>query len=226
MSEFYVPERPTYWLQEGATEQEKADAYRLQMEWLHREFDAIANQFRILSPHDIRWNDNGYPGITGPLGGNDPTLAVFQDDGAGSRGIVAYKFSAGATEELFFWIQLTHQVKRGSTLRPHIHWSPDTAASGNVRWGMEYSIAAKEAAFATTTTVEIVDAADGTAKKHQKVGFGDIAGTVVDYSSMLGVRIYREGGDATDTYGGDAWLLWFDIHEERDKLGTAREYDD
>ena len=116
-----------------------------------------------------RWQPTYYEDLRTPAtalqgqGANDPVFAFFQNDGAGSGGVYAFQFSPTIGQDLFFWLQLPHAWKEGSTLYPHIHWGPMTAQAGNVRWALEYTIAKPGDPFPLTVVDGFEAAAGGVA---------------------------------------------------------------
>jgi hypothetical protein len=135
-------------------------------------------------------------------------------------------FTAGAPgiQAIAILGQMPHAWKVGSDIYPHIHWQPTTTNTGNVLWRMEYKWTnINDTEPGSFTTVEILDAGDGTAFKHQLVGFGAISGIGKTLSSQLSIKISRVGDNVTDTYTGDTLLKEFDIHYEIDTLGSRTE---
>ena len=108
-------------------------------------------------------------------------------------------------------------------MKPHVHWAPSTTHTGNVVWELEYSAAAINGTLPSSTTIEITDAADGTALKHQISSLPDVAGTGLTISSMIVCRLTRKGDDAADTFTGVAYALEFDFHFEIDTIGSSTE---
>ena len=157
------------------------------------------------------------------LGLTDPDWAQIEDDGAGSVGVYILAFDDGAAEEVFFTLQMPHSYKEGTDLEPHIHWTPFTADTGDVEWSLEYTIANINGTFGNTTDVKCVDAGDGTIAKHQVCAFATISGTGLTISHMILCRLYRDGGNGNDDFSGDAGLLEFDLHFEKDTIGSRQE---
>ena len=123
---------------------------------------------------------------------------------------------------MFFSIQLPHSYKEGTDIYPHIHWSPTTASGGFVKWGLEYTWTNINDAFAETTVIVTDDTADGTAIKHQVVGYPTISGAGMKISSMLMCRLFRRAPE--DTYPHDAAFLEFDIHFEINSPGSREPF--
>jgi hypothetical protein len=121
--------------------------------------------------------------------------------------------------------QFTHGYKEGTTIYPHIHWSPTTAAAGNVKWFFEYVWQnVNDLHPGSNTTINVVGAAGGTAWKHQILSLPTLVGTGKKISSILQFRIYRDPSDVQDTYPDDAALLEVDIHYQIDTIGSRDEF--
>ena len=149
---------------------------------------------------------------------NTPQFQQFRDDGAGSTGVYAWHFDDSQLEQSFFSVILPHDYKEGTDLLVHFHWAPATANTGNVYFGMEYTIQNFDAVFPTTTVVAGTVAADGTALKHQTAVGATITGTGLKVGAILLFRIWRDGGHASDTLTGDAAFLAAHIHYQMNGL--------
>ena len=163
------------------------------------------------------WEDLRFPATAiNPAGA--PSAMVFDTANIG--------FIAGpsGTSVIAIIAQLPHAWKEGSNIYPHIHWMPTDTDDKNVYWRMEYKwVNVRDVEPALWTTVNIQSAAAGAAMTHQLSSFGAIAGTGKTISSILTIKISRIGGDALDTYTGDALLKEFDIHYEIDANGSKTE---
>lgn len=166
----------------------------------------------------LRWEDLRVPATSMALGTtNDPDLTAIVDT------VRAYLFDPDADQELFFAAQLPHAYSEGTDIVAHVHWSPVDTDTGNVIWGLEYTWANIDAAFAATTSTTTTDAGSGTADDHLYVEFTDLTGTGKTISSMLVCRIYRDADNGSDTYTGDAALLEVDFHYQIDATGSTTE---
>lgn len=171
------------------------------------------------------WDDLRISATSATTGGAlDPTFAQFRDDGAGSTGVFTWQFPQNLDRELFFEAQMPHKWLEGSDIKPHVHWAPDTAGSGNVVWGLEYTVARAFTVFPITSTLSVTAAAPGVAYQHTINGFGSISMVGNTISTMLLCRIYREGTNVADTYGSDASLLEVDFHYQLDTPGSVQEF--
>lgn len=163
--------------------------------------------------------------------------AKMLDNGSGSRGVYTYTFESVNTsneEEVFFSVQLPHNWKEGSTLYPHVHWSPQTTGqNGNVVWGLEYSwvnynsttpLVFPNTTIITTTSGYINGTSDH--DKHFVTSFLSITpdNTQNKISSILMCRFFRKSGDAADTYNGNAAVLSVDFHYEIDAVGSHTQW--
>lgn len=184
--------------------------------WSNAFGDVSADTFLL---NTAVWEDLTLSGSQGKvIGANAPAEDVLVG------GIKVFQFSASALNELFFQFQLPHSYKAGTDIYPHVHWAPSTTNTGNVIWGLEYTIANIGDTIPSETTITVTDAADGTALKHQVTSFAAIDGTSCEASTMLICRVYRDGAAGGDTFTGVANLLAVDIHYEKNTLGTATEF--
>ncbi|HUV85215.1 MAG TPA: hypothetical protein VMV86_05850 [Methanosarcinales archaeon] len=124
-------------------------------------------------------------------------------------------------EEAYLLIQLPHAIKEGSTIKPHIHWTPKSnEASKIVRWGMSYSFANIGASFPNETTIYVNGETNNDTNKHLVAYFPDIELTSMLISGILIIKIFRNSSSASDTYTNEAYLLEFDIHIEKNTIGS------
>jgi len=121
-------------------------------------------------------------------------------------------------EAMSFTLQLPHNWKDGTTIYPHIHWTPRASATaGNMQWNFDYSWAnLATGTFPATTTSSVVITGPFTANQHLlsdlTTGNIGISGIGKTYSSVLICRIWRNSSLAGDTYAGDAGGLSMDFH--------------
>lgn len=149
--------------------------------------------------------------------GANPTPSFAQITGLGN--VYLYKFGALVSDNLYATIQLPHNWKQGTDITPHLHWTTEDSNAGNIVWILEYTWANYLGNFGTTTVVEVTSA-NGTAYRHNMTNFGTISGSGKTISSILMIRLSRNGAAAADTYTSTAALLDFDIHYEVDSLGS------
>lgn len=146
------------------------------------------------------------------LGFSDPDWVKITDDGAGSTGVYAQCFDATTPQEVFFDLQMPHEWATGSAIAPHIHWVPVTSGSGDVVWGLECVDASIDSVFGNSDLDSATDAAAETAYTHQIADFSSRDMTGHGISTLLICRVYRDAGNAADTYAADACALSMDFH--------------
>lgn len=189
----------------------------------YAEFDEDGNF--ILHGAATVWDDiRIIPNVFDVPGGTDPDIISYQPAGSGTI-FKVYAFAKG--DEGFFTIQLPHSYKAGSTLKPHVHWTPGTrgvAENGHVvQWRLDYSFAAIDGTFPASQTIPLPDTCDGVDHKHLMTAEGSISGVGLSSSSQMWGRIYR-WNDASDTWVGTGSnlpiFIEFDVHFEQDRMGT------
>lgn len=116
-----------------------------------------------------------------------------------------------------------HDIKRGSLMYPHVHWTTDGTDTNTVKWELSYTYAKghDQEAFPADTVITVEQAASGTAWQHMISEVGDATGafTAPEVDSIIMTRIRRitNGGiDNTD----DVFGLFVDIHYQLDRAGT------
>lgn len=199
------------------------------------------NKIAVWSGTNTLTSTVGYDDLTVDLnavklrGVADPGYAKFKDNGSGSTGVYIYWFDAGTSEEVFFAKQMPH-CWNGTTIHPHVHWTPAVTSDGNpasqkVEWGLEYTWVDIGGDFSNTNIIygnaHIPADADVVAGRHYLTDLGNLTPSSAQDgpSSMIVCRLFRNAADAADdTYEQDAGLLAFDFHYEKDRLGTATEY--
>jgi hypothetical protein len=156
-------------------------------------------------------------------------LRVTLDRGSASNG-AQLDFAPGMTNckiyyflgnnnisEMFFTIQLPHNWKEGTTIHPHIHWTPKSTGTGAIKWNLDYSWAdlneSTPDTFPATTTISNTLNGTFTLGQHLLTDIGSgISATGKHASSILICRLWRNGNDTADTYAGDAGGISMDFH--------------
>lgn len=167
----------------------------------------------------------GWDDITADLssgktaGANVPTWSNYRD------GIYAYEFSATVMKEIWVTFHVKHDYAEGTLVYPHIHWSPNTTATGVCRWGFEYTVAKghQQEAFPTTTTIYVEDnvsVADQYGHRIAEVSDND-AFDAFEADTLILMRIFRDAAHVNDTFSGVAYGLTADIHFETSPEGTV-----
>lgn len=160
------------------------------------------------------WRDLRCPLVAAATGAGTPSLAVF-----GPTGNIKQR-SFGVGDSVYLAGHWDHDIKVGSTVYPHVHWSTNGTDTGNVQWQMSITTAARtnQAAFPTDTVITVEEAATGTAWSHMvtedATGF---TAPEVDALSIIELkRIAASSDENTDTVFG----LFVDFHYEAQQYGT------
>lgn len=123
-------------------------------------------------------------------------------------------------EEVSVALELNHNWKEGTNLKPHIHWYPTTAAAGNVNWQMEYVLVHGNVVPASTI-INVIVATPGVAWRSVFTNFPEIVTTGFVIGTQFHVRLFRDPTD-NDTYGSDVALATFGVHVQIDTLGSRQ----
>ena len=172
-------------------------------------------------PHVDCWQNLIVP-TEAPGGGSTkaPTFGQFLDNGAGSDGVWSWLFPHNKETHLFFVVPMPHSYWEGTDMDFHILWSPTTAAAGDVVWGLEYTWANIGDVISASTISSTTDSTDSTAYKHHITVLTTIPGTGKKIRSTFMGRIYRDGGDAADTYNADVALLEVSLTYRQNTVGS------
>lgn len=183
------------------------------------------------------YNDIVVPPFSTYLSGaNGPLFTALKNNGSGSIGVQTFTFQdmgASSEQQVYFSIQMPHSWKEGTTIYPHIHWSPQSNTGGSVVWGFEYSWvdynSTTPVAFPNSTIITATSSAvtSSDVDKHLITAFNSIlpSATQGKISSIMMCRLFRNSSNPQDTYnGGNAALLSFDVHYEIDALGSNSQY--
>jgi hypothetical protein len=163
-----------------------------------------------------RWDDIIISGLALVGGASAPDLTTFVGD------IKLYTFDGGSTlEDAMGAIEIPHDYKEGTDLRPHIHWAPIDANAGNVHWQMSFTKASRDGVFPAQTTITCTSTAGGVALAHKANECTVISGTGVKIGDIIAFRLFRDPTNVADTYGSDAFLLSLGIHYQIDSTGSV-----
>ena len=169
------------------------------------------------------WNDYIVVATSIPLTGpNAPTSTLYRD----GLYLPAFTGVGVLVNEVWAAIHIEHDYKSGTALYPHVHWSHIIAApSGDIKWGIEYSVAKghQVGTYPTTTTVYKVQEAGAQYTHHiAEVSDGDsIPATNVEPDSVVLMRVFRDPSDVDDTFADNAYLIAIDLHYQSDGTYTT-----
>lgn len=167
------------------------------------------------------YNDYTVSGFAAGRSAAAPTLTAFRGN------IDLYAFTGvTTTQELMFAIHILHDLKAGTDLTFHVHWSHIIAApTGSVKWNVEFTSARgyNLDAYHAPISLSTVQAAGAQYSHHisnddnMKISSRL---TVQPDSIVLG-RIYRDPTDSEDTFANDAYLINMDLHYQMGQIGTT-----
>lgn len=155
-------------------------------------------------------------------GGASPGHETFRD------GIIAHAFDGtGGLEEGFFELQIPHDYKASTELTFNVHWANNVVSPvGNVKWQIEYTIAAGDNIFGASTILSVVQAVTA---QYTHTITNDIDMTISGSNpelipdAMLLGRIFRDSADIEDTFENDAFLFNVDAHYQLGRVGGTAE---
>jgi len=169
----------------------------------------------IMSGSALVWEDLIMPLTTTKIGANEKP--DFDETNVG------YLFPQNDTAEiLYLIIQMPHSWAEGTTICPHLHWRQEEDAAAVFK--LDYKWINMDADTSGSFQTHVLDKYEYTFTSgsiHQVSECLDfIDGTGKTISSVLTMKLYRDD----DVYDGDALAYQFDIHYQRDSLGSREEY--
>lgn len=179
------------------------------------------------------WDDLQVTSSLKLTGVRDPTFEQWFTNGAGSRGLYLYSFTDEHTneKEMYFATQMPHSWA-GTAIHPHVHFTPASSgtAGQRVKWGLEYNWVEIGGTFGNSVIITTSGYSPVTSQlnkfDHYLAEFPSITpnSTQDGISTAINGRLFRNSSDTTnDTYTDKAGLLQFDIHFEKDALGSREE---
>lgn len=169
-----------------------------------------------------RWNDMWATDLLVPSGATAPDRVPLP----GLTNLDANSFDGVNTvETLGGTFEMPHDYIEGSDIRPHLHWSGSSAAAGNIKWQLGYSVFNVNAEATAETVIAVTLANPGLGANSRAVikanEFPVISGAGIGIGTLIRFRIFRDPSDVADTYGADALLYQVGIHYEADALGSV-----
>ncbi len=173
------------------------------------------------------WDDVVSPLLVTPKNTSTFKPPVWKKMAGITGELYQYAFEHVTTEanvqESMFSVQMPHSYKRGTALYPHLHFIPaDTNATGVAVWGIEFAAGPLTGVFASASTTYYMTNTIPSSTNIQMIiqGWQAIPGTGLKESSCIFGRIFRSSSVRGDTYPGDLFGISFDLHFERDSLGS------
>lgn len=133
-----------------------------------------------------------------------------------------FEGSGTGTEEYSEWREYPHNGKEDSDIQFHIHGAtPDTATS-NIKISLEYIIKSGTTTRASGT-VSTTFAAGSGAWEEQRINIGSAVGSSsIKIGDQIGMRVFRDAGDAADVNTADFYCTTFGFHYEIDTMGSRQ----
>ncbi len=187
----------------------------------YSEFTTLKNRVDAFLMVDA-WDDLRFPAqAINPVGGvNPPDL----DNTTG-----ALLFDADAVEIIAGIAQMPHAWHQGTTIKPHIHWTKTSSASGDVVWLFEYEVVnnGEVAPLTYTNTYQTSSVVAGTpdndtANEMLITSLDDISMVGKKISCIIFWKLSRVATDGSDTYAADARLVELDFHYQIDSNGSTQ----
>lgn len=144
--------------------------------------------------------------------------------GTNAGGQIWY-FEDTKDDNMSFSVQLPHSYKEGTTIYPHIHWTPNTDETGDVEWQLHYTWINYQGTFPDPIIISGVTTVNGNMGDHLITdlsgGSGITPTTANDnISSILICKIQRDAGNGNDDYPDKVGALFVDFHFEINTIGS------
>jgi hypothetical protein len=128
--------------------------------------------------------------------------------------------------------QLKHGMKTRATVFPHLHWWQDSTAMPNWAISYRWQYNGRLTNSAWTDVKWSSNAFTWTTGQLNQISVFPVIAQTSDasLSDLLQVKLIRDSANAssafatTDAYGAPVHALMFDLHWERDTLGSRTEY--
>ena len=184
-----------------------------------------------------KWLNQIYEKLRGPLW--DDMLTAISSGKIGAANAPNWT-AFGPTGTNFQWVfslndyiqlsgfHITHDVKPGSKIYPHIHWTTDGTDTNTVKWRLSYTLAKghDQEAFPVDATRDLEQAGSGIAWQHMIVEVSDTAAIEVpEIDTIIILRLERVTNDGTDNTD-DVFGIYVDLHYQKDRFGTPQKAPD
>lgn len=137
-------------------------------------------------------------------------------------GIYAYAYAPNALSESYTNWDVPFNWAPGTDLYLAFHWSPgSSAATGTVRWAIEYTGAFVNGNFFAPIT-EYYNSPHNMSDPymhHQEIST-PFPGSQAQQNMRFLLRIFRDGAHPDDTFPDDAFLVGVDFYYKVNKFGT------
>ncbi len=200
---------------------------RATAEWVSRELQRIHEiTINKVGMHgmDGAWFDNLSSMNSGKVpASNAPTWTAF------GPSAICYAWAFGINDHIQLdGFHINHDIKRGSKIYPHVHWTTDGTDTNTVKWelSLTYAKGHNQEAFPADVQVTVEQAGSGTAWQHMVTEVIDndaILAPEPDTLIVMDVKRVTNGGtENTDAVFG----LFVDLHYQMERTGTLNKSPD
>jgi hypothetical protein len=132
-----------------------------------------------------------------------PTLAAFKGT------TLAYSFVSDSVNQVYVFAELPATWKQGTPIVPVLSWANASGGAGSVVWRFEYIFQNEGKAYSqSTSTISAMVSSTATSHHYMNAQFTSITASASIGSIIVG-RLFRDGGDASDNFGANVFLLNF-----------------
>jgi hypothetical protein len=168
------------------------------------------------------WDDLRFPAqAINPAGAVAPPTVITSLTGYAG----GLSFSGSADNVIAGAAQMPHSWKKGTDIKPHIHWTKPTGSANAVTWEFYYRIVGSVGdvvgSWSAAQSASGIIGDPATSNAHLLTYFPAITMTGLLESSIVYWQIHRMG--TTDADNNAVVLHEFDIHFQIDKAGTDSE---
>ena len=155
-------------------------------------------------------NTDGFTlGSTPPASAIIGNFPVFQFDGA------------GATEEIHTSLLVDDSWDLTQDIDLYVNWAPTNANAGDVVWQLDWNpVADGELITGAGTTESVTDSSQTTQDQRQVTSALTITSADLSNADLIGIRLYRDSTDASDTYASDASFISLQANITKTSLGA------
>lgn len=170
------------------------------------------------SNRDTEWNDINIPTASMASAG----ATILDVVTVGSNNLKGFVGTGAVVQQADGSIELLHDYKEGTDIRPHIHWMPNDTGAGNVKFSLGYRWFNRADVMPAETVITVTQSAGGVQYQHNTAVFTTITGTGKGIGSRFVFRLFRDPADVADTYANHALTLDFGIHYQCDSQGSCQ----
>jgi hypothetical protein len=150
-------------------------------------------------------------------GASAPTSAVI-----GNYAVL--QFSNIVTNSAYITFHMPDDWDSSTDMEAHIHWAPVNGNAGDVVWDLDYSSLASDNNEVISGAGTNLSVTDSTQSLQDELLLTDDVTIVKENladADAVGIKLSRNTGDAADTYGAAASLIYLEVKYTANKLGEA-----